>query len=165
MLAQRAVAIELEVLKDPAVRQSVEQRNRLREYWVECGRVLAGSTTVFRENDPGRGRSHCRFQSLDTGISFAAQYYAEDGSLCVYFAVTNKATRRMRMAAKDLAENHLATLSIEIGSPLEWSDPYFTAYTNGRIDDRSDWPRQHQWVCETARKFAATFKTRLGLDE
>ena len=41
----------------------------------------------------------------------------------------------------------------------------FTAYTNGRIDDRSDWLRQHQWVRETARKFAATFKPRLGLDE
>ena len=164
VLAPRTVAIETEVLKDPAVRQSVEQRNALREYWVECGRTLTGSTTVFRESDPGHGRRYCRFQSLDTGIWFGAQYYADDGTVCIYFAAGSTADRKTRAAAKDLAENQLAALSSEIEMPLEWADPYFLASTQGRIDDRSDWPRQHKWVRETAGKFATAFKPRLGLD-
>ncbi len=165
VLVPRVVAAEEIVLKDPAVRQSVDQQNRLKEYWAACGRTLAGSPTTFREYDPAYGRRYCRFQSIDTGIWFGAQYYADEGKVCVYFAAGNTADRKIRTAAKNLAETQLAALSTEFGAGIVWDEPYFSTTTGGKIEDRADWLRQHQWVRDMAGRFASTFKARLGLDE
>lgn len=165
VLVPRAIRFEAEALQDPALRHGVEQREQLAAYWTECSKVLTGSTLAFRENDPRKGRRYCRFLLLDTGISFGAQYYAEDSTVCVYLGVFDSADRKHRTAAKDLSENHLMELKTQLGEELLWSDSYFSASAPATIADRADWPRQHKWIRETAEKFAATFKPRLGLEE
>jgi hypothetical protein len=52
----------------------------------------------------------------------------------------------------------------KIGEKLHWEDPYFWVSIPADIGTSSDWPRQHQWVKETAEKFIATFKPRLGIE-
>jgi hypothetical protein len=61
-------------------------------------------------------------------------------------------------------ENNISTLEAQIGQKLHWVDPYFSVYAPAKIDEKADWPRQHQWVRDAAEKFHAVFKPRLGIE-
>ena len=165
VLLPRAITLEEEALKEPVLRQSVEQRDQLAAYWTACAQAFAGSSLAFRENDPRHGRGYCSLQLLDTGVSIGVQYYAPDSTVGVYLGVTNSAGQKRRVLASDLGAHHLADLQVELGEELEWNDPYFSAWNRAVINDKADWPRQHQWLRATAEKIAATFSARLGLDE
>jgi uncharacterized protein with ParB-like and HNH nuclease domain len=164
LLQPRVIALEKEALKDPELRQAYEQRGLLVRYWRACSAALVGSRLSFRENAPDAGRTLCRFRPLDDGVYLGAQYYPTTSQLCVYFAVWSSAARKQRQLFKELVESHIPELETQIGEKLHWEDPYFWVSIPADIGTSSDWPRQHQWVKETAEKFIATFKPRLGIE-
>jgi hypothetical protein len=84
--------------------------------------------------------------------------------LSIYFGVDNSADRKHRTLFKALVENEIGNLESQLGEKLHWFDPYFSAITSAKIGDKVDWPRQHQWVRDTAEKFVAVFKSRLGIE-
>jgi hypothetical protein len=163
VLQPRVIALEKEALNDPELRQSFEQRELLVKYWRACSAALTGSQLSFRENEPGAGKTVCRFKPLDDGVNFGIQYYPSISILCVYLGVLSSAARKQRQLFKELVESHIPELETQIGEKLHWEDPYFWVSITADIGATSDWPRQHQWVKETAEKFIATFKPRLAI--
>jgi hypothetical protein len=164
VLQPRVIALEKEALNDPELRQAHEQRGLHVKYWRACSAALTGSQLLFRENDPNAGQTVCRFKPLDDGVKFGIQYYPSTSILCVYLGVLSSAARKQRQLFKELVENHIPELETQIGEKLHWEDPYFWVSIPADIGTPSDWPRQHQWVKETAEKFIATFKSRLGIE-
>ncbi len=164
VLQPRVIALEKEALNDPELRQALEQRGLLANYWRACVAALVGSSLAFRNNDPNAGRMYCRFERLDAGVNLGAQYSHDESYICIYFSVSSAATRKQRSAFKDLMENHFTQLESEIGQTLKWNEPYFWVSIPGNINDHADWPRQHNWVRDTAEKFVAVFKPRLGIE-
>ena len=161
----KVLKLEQEVLANPELRQKIERRGRLAEYWNACATELAGSVLHLRDNDPNSGRIYCRFEQIDTGISFGVQYFnSEGGWVGVYFGISKKAGRRLRSVFKEMAENHKADLESIIGEELEWWDPYLSIYTESRLDDKEDWSRQHKWIREKGEKLLSEFSRRLNLD-
>ena len=164
VFVSRVTKFEQQALLDPALKQSVGQREQLVEYWRACSTALAGSALAFREGQPDIGRKYCHFPQLDTGITLGVQYYSTDLSVCIYIGVYGSAGRKQRAICRDLQENHLVELGAQIGETLNWTAPYFWVATPADIGVKSDWARQHKWVRDTAEKLVATFKSRLGID-
>ena len=134
-------------------------------YWNVCATELAESAISFRENEVNAGRIYCRFEQMDTGISFGTQYYDSDGWwLCVYFGVSKKVGKRLRSIFKELAESHRGELEALMEEELEWSDPYLSIYKEANIEEKEDWPRQHKWIREKGEKLLAEFTKRLNLE-
>ena len=163
VLKPRVEELEAEAMADPELRSKVEKQEQMVEYWKSCASALKGSAVSFRESEPQSGRKYCRFERIDTGIYFGAQYYPDTPCICIYFGVAGSAGRKMKSAFKEVAEQRLPELAAAIGQELEWSEPYVSAWTEARIEDKADWPRQHKWVRETAEKLLVALKTRLDL--
>jgi uncharacterized protein with ParB-like and HNH nuclease domain len=161
----RVEKLEEEVLLDPGLRRKTEKRER-----------LVGSPSRNCINEPDRlaahafqysnaGRIYCRFQQIDTGVYFGAQYFdSEGGWIGIYFGVSKKAGRRLRTVFKDLAEDHRSELENVIGEELEWSDPYLSIYMQSDLEAKDDWPQQHDWIRIKAEKLLAEFTKRLNLE-
>lgn len=164
VLQPHVIALEKEAFNDLTLRQSFEQREQYVKYWNACAAALAGSQVAFRENAASRGRSVCRFTPLDAGVNMGVQYYSASSTLCVFIGVTASASRKQRRLYKVLADSRIPELENEIGQTLDWSDPFFSVEINADIKNTDDWPRQHQWVLENAKKFVATFKHRLEIE-
>lgn len=113
---------------------------------------------------PSRGRSVCRFTPLDASVNMGVQYYSASSTLCVFIGVTASAAQKQRRRYKELADSHIPELENEIGQKLDWSDPFFSVEISADIKNTGDWPRQHQWVLETTKKFVNTFKSRLEIE-
>jgi hypothetical protein len=62
-----------------------------------------------------------------------------------------------------MAENQKTSLESTIAEELEWKDPYLSIYTESRLDDKEDWPRQHKWIREKGEKILTEFTKRLNL--
>jgi hypothetical protein len=164
VLKPRVEAYEREVLADPEIKQKVEKHQQLVDYWRDCGKAMQGASTSFPEPALARGRNTCRFEKIDTGIPFGAQCFPEYQKIYVYLGVTKQAGRKMRALFADLHNRETAALESELGVKLEWSDNYVWTSLSVNIDNKADWPRQHNWIRETAEKFSAVFKPRLGID-
>lgn len=164
VLQPRVIALEKEALTDPTIRQSIERRDQLAAYWQACAGTLTGSQLAFRNSDLDKGRWYCRFQLLDSGIRFGTEYDAKDKTVGIYFGVDSSAERKYRTAYKALVEHEISNLEAQLGEKLHWVEPYFCAFAAAEINDKADWPRQHQWVRATANKFVAVFKPRLGIE-
>ena len=160
----RSIQIERAALQDPALRQSVDQRDELSAYWKACADSITNSALVVHAKDIESGRRYCRFQQLDTGVNLGAQYDADQSAVCIYIGVSSSAARKQRNYFKDLVGNHIGDLESQLGEKLHWEEPYLWVSSSANIKDKADWPRQHQWVRATAEKFIATFKPRLGID-
>lgn len=161
----RVEKAEEEVISDPDLRRKIEKRERMIAYWNACAAELANTPIRFRDNEVNAGRSYCRFEHIDTGISFGVQYYDSDaGWLCVYFGVSKKAGRRLRSMFKELAESHRGELEALMGEELEWLDPYLSIYKEANIEEKEDWPRQHKWLREKGEKLLGEFTIRLNLE-
>ena len=164
VLQPRVLVLEKEALDNPEFRLAYEQRGLLVKYWRACSAALAGSQLSFRENAPEAGQTVCRFKPLDDGVNFGIQYYPSNSSLCVYLGVLSGAGRNQRRLYKELAESHIPELESQIGEKLHWKDPYFWVSLSADIKAIDDWPRQHQWVKDMARKFLTIFKSRLAIE-
>ena len=164
VLKPRVEKLEDKVLADPELRRKIEKRERMVEYWTACVSVLRDSTIQFREGDPNVGRNYSRFEPIDTGILFGAQYYSDKQLTCVYFGVSKKAGRKLRSLFKELAEERITELEAAIEEKLEWIDPYLSVYADARFDDKSDWPRQHQWIRRTGEILLREMRQRLNLE-
>ena len=110
------------------------------------------------------GRKTCKFEKIETGVSFAAQFYPDDGAVYVYFGVVDSAGRKLRSKFTDLHNREVAAVESDISEKLEWNDSYVLATLEAKIEDKPDWPRQHTWIRATAQKFSKVFKARLGLE-
>jgi len=124
VLKPRVEAYEQEALADPEIKQEVEKHQQLVDYWQGCSKEMQGATVRFREQEPGLGRKTCRFEKIDTGISFGAQIYSKYGEIHLYFGVTDQAGRKMRSRFAELHNREVASLESELGMKLEWDDPY-----------------------------------------
>ena len=164
VLQPRVITLEKEVLNDPGLRQAHEQRGLQEKYWQSCAAALAGSQLAMRVNDPSKGWTYCRFTELDDGIRFGVQYYPSIKSLYLYFGVPNDAGRNHRRLFKELLETHIPELETLLGEKLHLDDPYLSAVLSADMKTMDDWPRQHQWIRETAEKFLAVFKPRIGIE-
>ncbi len=160
----RVEQCEQEAMRDPELRRKIDQRDQLIAYWEDCGKALGDSGVAFREDEPGHGRKYCRFEKIETGISFGAQVYPNDSMLCVYFGVGGSASRKLRSRYRELRENEAAEMESQIGEKLEWEDSYVSASVSMSLEDRSDWPRQHKWIRVTAEKFLKVFTTQLPIE-
>ena len=53
----------------------------------------------------------------------------------------------------------------EIGVELAWEENpkenYISLYEGADLEDRNDWERQHQWLCEQLEIFHAVFAERV----
>lgn len=164
VLRPRVLALEREALQDPDIRQALEQRELQTKYWRGCASALAGSSVSLRESDTANGRTYCRFGSLDDGISFGSQCYPSDASICVYLGVTSSAGRNQRRLFKELIESRIPEVEGLIGQKLHVEDPYVWVAITGDIKVQEDWPRQHQWIRESAEKFVSVFRPRLAIE-
>ena len=163
VLQPRVLALEKEALQDPDIRQALEQRDLQIRYWRACTSALAGSHLTLHENDPAKGRMFCRFAPLDDGIRFGIQYYPSNNSLTVYLGVTSSASRNQRRLFKDMLEAQIPELETLVGQKLHVKDPYFWVAISADMKAQPDWPRQHQWIKETGKKFITVFKPRLAI--
>lgn len=154
---------EQEALRDPGLASKVEQKERLTNYWTACAELLKGSEVAFRANELERGRNYCRFESIETGISFGAYIGKKNSTVEIYFGVQKSAGRKMRSLFLDLVERYLAELQTALGVQIGWSDPYLSAWIKADVENRDDWPRQHEWIRSTACKVISEFKKRLQL--
>jgi hypothetical protein len=164
VLQPRVIELEKEALNDPELRQAHEQRNLLAKYWRACSMALTGSQLSFRENAADAGQTVCRFKPLDDGVNFGIQYYPSTSSLCVYLGVLSGAGRNQCRLYKELVESHIPELENLVGEKLHVEEPYFWVSLSADIKVIDDWPRQHQWVKDTAAKFVTIFKPRLGIE-
>ena len=164
VLAPRVIALEQQALQDPEIRQSFEQRKLFTEYWAACADAMSSSSVAFREIELGKGRDYCRFNYMETGVIFGAHYKPKHACISVYLGVTAKAPRKQRTMFKELVGNHVGDVETEMGTKLHWGSPYCWCDLPADITERSDWPRQHQWVRDMAEKFTAVFKPRLGIE-
>ena len=164
VLVPRVNQLEQQALQDPEIKQTIEQREQLADYWRTCATSMKSPPATLRENEPGKGRDYCRFTSLEEGVKFGAQIKAKDSLLSVYLGVAPSAPRKQRNCFKDLVENHIGELEAQLGQKLHLFGNYFWVATSANLNDRADWPRQHQWVLDTAEKFVAVFKPRLGIE-
>jgi hypothetical protein len=160
----RVLALEREALQDPEIRQALAQRELQTKYWRACASVLAGASVSLRESDTANGRTFCRFGSLDDGISFGSQCYPSDASICVYLGVTSAAGRNQRRLFKELIESQIPEVEGVIGQKVNLEDSYVWVAISGDIKIQEDWPRQHQWIRESAEKFVSVFKPRLAIE-
>jgi hypothetical protein len=85
-------------------------------------------------------------------------------SFYVYLGVPNAAGRNQRRLFKELIETHIPELETLTGEKLHLDDSYLSAVLSADIKAIDDWQRQHQWIRETAEKFVAVFKPRLGIE-
>jgi uncharacterized protein with ParB-like and HNH nuclease domain len=164
VLRPRVLASEREAMQDPEIRQALAQRELQKKYWRACAAALAGASVSLRESDTASGRTFCRFAPLDDGISFGSQYYPSDASICVYLGVTSSAGRNQRRLFKELIESQIPEVERTIGQKVNIEDPYVWVAISGDIRVQADWPRQHQWIRESAEKFVGVFKPRLAID-
>ena len=164
VLQPRVIQLEKEALNDPELRQALEQRGLQAKYWRACSVSLTGSQLALRPNDLDKGQTVCRFNPLDDGIKFGVQYYPSIMSFYVYLGVPNAAGRNQRRLFKELIETHIPELETLTGEKLHLDDPYLSAVLSADIKAIDDWQRQHQWIRETAEKFVAVFKPRLGIE-
>jgi len=164
VLRPRVEAYEKQALTDPEIKQEVERYRQFVEYWKACSQEIQGSTVRFRERELEGGRNTCKFEKIDTGISFGAQGYPDYGAVYVYFGVVDTAGRKLRSTFTDLHNREVAALESDLAEKLEWNDPYVWATLAAKIEDKADWPRQHKWIRATAEKFSRVFKARLGLE-
>ena len=164
VLKPRVETFEQEALADQGIKEEVDRYHQFFEYWKACAEEMQGSTVRFRERELAGGRKTCKFERIDTGISFGAQCYPEYEGVYVYFGVADSAGRKLRSKFSDLHNREVAALEAELGEKLEWSDSYVWATLPAKIQDTLDWPRQHEWIRATAKKFLKVFKSRLGLE-
>ena len=164
VLKPRVETFEQEALADQGIKEEVDRYHQFFEYWKACAEEMQGSTVRFRERELAGGRKTCKFERIDTGISFGAQCYPEYEGVYVYFGVADSAGRKLRSKFLDLHNREVAALEAELGEKLEWSDSYVWATLPAKIQDTLDWPRQHEWIRATAEKFLKVFKSRLGLE-
>ena len=157
-------AYEREALANAEIKLEVERYHQFAGYWKACSKEMQGTRLAFRNRELERGGKTCKFEKIETGIFFAAQYYPDDGAVYVSFGVVDSAGRKLRSKFTDLHNREVAALESEIGEKLEWNDYYVWATLPAKIEEKTDWPRQHKWIRETAEKFAKVFKTRLGLE-
>ena len=163
VLQPRVLALEKEALKDPDIREALEQRDLQTRYWRACASSLTCSPLTLRENDPAKGQTVCRFAPLDDGIRFGIQCYPSNDSLTVYLGVTSSASRNQRRLFKDMHEAQIPELETLIGQKLHVKDPYLWVAITADIKAQVDWPRQHQWIKDTGEKFLTVFKPRLAI--
>lgn len=164
VLQPRVLLLEKKALQDPEIREAHEKRDILIKYWRACATAVATQSLTVREKDPGKGRTYCRFTSLDDGIYFGAQCYPSSNTIRVYLAVTKNASRSQRRAFKEILEARIKDVESQIGQELISKEPYVWVMTPANFRDQSDWARQHQWIKNTAERFMAVFKPMLGLE-
>jgi hypothetical protein len=160
----RVEKLEDEVLADPELREKVETRRILSEYWSACAEVFTGSKLHLRQADIDAGRHYCRFDGLEADVGFGVSYTRKHEMTGVYFKVDKSAPRSLRTAFKAAVEEARVEMRNAIGPELEWEEPYLSAYVEAKIEDRSSWPAQHQWLRDRAEKMYAELSKRLNLD-
>lgn len=164
VLIPRVLKWEELALQDPELRQSFETRELFLTYWKACSDLRESSPVIFGSRGLEKGRDYCRFEPMDKGINLGAHCKVKDGTLVVYMGVTASAAPNQRSRYKDLLATETSTVEAQLGMKVDWGSPYFGISTPADINDRSDWPRQHQWVRETAEKVVAVFKPLLGIE-
>jgi hypothetical protein len=112
VLAPRAVRLEAEALQDPALRQSVEQREQLAAYWAACRQALSGSALLF-------GRMT---------LAMAAATVASNSSKVASISARN-IMRRMLPFAFISASTTLRSES-HVPWPRSWVKTMFTIWTH-----------------------------------
>ncbi len=160
----RVVKLEQEVLRDPGLRRKIEKRGRLIEYWNACAAKLVGSPIQFREGEPNAGRTYCRFEQIDTGISFGAQYYDSERSWIAPILEFPKKQEGVyvqcsRNLQKVVEPNWKPSLGRNPNGRTQSS-----IYTETGPESKEDWPRQHEWLREKAEKLLEEFTKRLDLN-
>ena len=165
VLKPRVERHEPAALADDEVRKQFEAKKLVVQYWSGCSQHLQSGAVRFRPNDPSKGRYYCRFEKVEDGINFGAgRSTGKKKNVYVYWGVSNSAPRKYRTKYKELLADSFSALEAEIGQHLEWDDPYFSVSLEADVDNTLDWPRQFEWVKNTAEKFLGVFKGRLEIE-
>ncbi len=156
--------LEDEVLKDPAIRQKYDLRKLFVDYWTKCAAAFDGSPLKFMAGDTDRGKTYCRFDSMDDGVALGVSLTRKHMQVGVYFKVDKDAPRSLRNAFKTALEQSRAEMRAVIGPELEWEDPYLSMYMGiPSLEDYGDWPRQFAWLRDKAEKMYKDLRIRLNL--
>ncbi len=161
VLQPRVLALEKEAMLDPDVRRELEQKELKREYWRALAEHLSGDELAVRERDRLSGRDYCRLAALDDGIRLGAQVSLSGNYVMVYLNVKKTAAASQRRIFRQMTETQLAELSTLTGRELEKSETYLWAALEADVRTRADWPRQHQWLAQSASKFVEVFEPKL----
>ncbi|MGA0777598.1 MAG: DUF4268 domain-containing protein [Gemmobacter sp.] len=149
-----------------------ETRELYREYWLALRDVYAasGQTQRFRKV---RAQHWLPFPIGRTGFQINAVVNRMGRSLRVELYLVQKGMPANH--AFDALLSQRAAIEAEYGGPLDWQPlPDKTAaritvhLSDAAIDNRADWPRQHEWITRELARFRKVFANRvkrLRLDE
>ena len=138
------------------------------EYWTELRDFLEQRNSVLKPKTP-QPQSWIGFGLGRTGCALHPRLNKRDGWIRVaVFTTGENGKTYFRLLKQDKI-----TIQKEIGTKLEWEENredsverFISLYQRGvDLEDRSDWDRQHQWLCEQLETFHKIFSPRVkGLD-
>lgn len=134
-----------------------------REYWTQLRELLVSSHSPLKPQKPlpqhwynfKLGRSYfCLFAAVNT----------KDNRLTVGLSMTGPYSKEhYRLLCEDIVK-----IEEECGKALVWKElkegiesKIETVLENADPSDRSDWPRQHEWIKNALEKFYAVFRHRI----
>lgn len=136
------------------------------EYWTAFRQYLQQSGTFIRPTKPlpqtwmniALGRTGFYLSAIASMYDSAAQTF-DGNELRAEFAI-NADNAKQYFAA---VESQKPELERALGEPLVWHNPPDSKSAkvylrrSADLEDRSDWPRQHQWLREKLEKLHRTF--------
>ncbi len=143
----------------PAKQLQVEYWAAFRDYMSECGTFIRTTKALPQAwmNIP-LGRSGIYLCAIASTYDSAAQSY--DGNEIRAEVVVATANAKQCFSA---LEAQKAALETAAGEALTWHNPpdkksaKIYLRRSARLDDRADWPRQHQWLREKLETLHRTF--------
>ena len=148
-------------------RQLTPVQELYREYWIALLELLEERNGIVKPVEPGRLNS-LAFAVGPSGFKLQASLNRSTKSISVsLWLIATYAKRRFNRLERDKTD-----IEKEIGVKLEWEERTglqdkhikFSLY-DADHEDRQDWNRQHQWLCEQLEIFHKVFSPRVkGLD-
>ena len=130
------------------------------EYWIAFGDFIRRKHSFLNPPNPKAQR----YMVLETtrGCRFAASLHIKDSQIWVDLTFGRNAKKHFERLEKERD-----SIEKEIGAELEWVprsegvESWILIRMSADPTDRSDWPRQHTWLCETLERFSSVFRPRL----
>ena len=144
-------------------RQLTPVQQFYREYWIALLELIEERNSVIKPVEPGR-LNWLPFAVGPSGFKLQVSLNVTTKSISVsLWLIATYAKRRF-----DLLEQDRVDIEKEIGVKLEWEERSglqdkhirFSLYDTD-LEDRQDWNRQHEWLCEQLETFHKVFSPRV----
>ena len=144
-------------------RPSTPAQQLYREYWIALLEMLEERNGVIKPVKP-RLLNWMAFAVGPSGFKLQASLNGSTKSISVsLWLIAAYAEHRFELLARDKED-----IEREIGIELEWEEKSGLQHKHIRFslydtdyEDRSDWNRQHQWLCEQLEIFHKVFSPRV----